>query len=60
MLDLSRDCALQEEYRREPEAVVRRVAISFQNDRKAKLLSIPHPKAIDAALGEDLAVSSKL
>ncbi|KTF67518.1 SAM-dependent methyltransferase [Sphingomonas sp. HT-1] len=53
MLDLSRDAALQAEYRRDPATVVQRVAVSFQNERKVKLLAIPHPKAIDAALSEE-------
>lgn len=57
MLDLSRDPVLQDAYRRAPEAVVRRVAVSFGSERKAKLLSIPHPKAIDAALAEELVPS---
>lgn len=53
MLDLSRDTALQAEYRHAPEAVVQRVASSLQNKRKIRLLAIPHPKAIDAALTEE-------
>lgn len=53
MLDLSRDAALQAEYRRDPETVVRRVAVSFGSERKGRLLAIPHPKAIDAALSEE-------
>lgn len=58
MLALSRDVTLQDEYRRDPAAVVARAPQPIGTERKARLLAIPHPKAIDAALAEDMRVEA--
>ena len=52
MLGLSEDLALQDRYRADPEAVVAQCGLTLRAERSAQLLAIPHPRAIDAALGE--------
>lgn len=52
MLGLSEDLALRERYRADPEAVVAECGLTLRAQRNAQLLAIPHPRAIDAALGE--------
>lgn len=50
MLALSNDLDLQARYRQDPQAVVDDERFNGLSDRARKLLAIPHPKAIDAAL----------
>lgn len=52
MLMLSNDLELQARYRRDPAEVVNDERFEGLSERGRKLLSIPHPKAIDAALRE--------
>lgn len=52
MLGLSEDLALQGRYRADPEAVVAECKLAWRGQRNAQLLSIPHPRAIDAALSD--------
>jgi precorrin-6B methylase 1 len=52
MLGLSEDLALQDRYRADPEAVVAACGFNLRGERNAQLLAIPHPRAIDAALGD--------
>lgn len=50
MLALSNDLDLQAQYRRDPAAVANDERFGISSERARKLLAIPHPKAIDAAL----------
>jgi hypothetical protein len=52
MLTLSSDLELQARYRSDPEGVVNDERFPDLSERTRKLLAIPHPKAIDAALRE--------
>lgn len=52
MLGLSRDIKLQAQYKVDPTRVVAASSLPLHSERSAKLLSIPHPRAIDAALNE--------
>ena len=58
MLSLSEDLSLQVRYRDNPQAVVAETAIALRAERNAKLLAIPHPRAIDAALSEAATVNA--
>jgi len=60
MLDLSRDLTLQVAYRQDPQAVVAMSRHAPRNPRNAKLLAIPHPRAIDAALLADPGISAPI
>jgi Tetrapyrrole (Corrin/Porphyrin) Methylases len=53
MLDLSNDLKKQANYRRDPVATVRESQFQARSDRRVRLLTIPHPSAIDAALNGD-------
>lgn len=53
MLALSNDLALQARYRRDPQDVVNDERFCELSERARKLLAIPHPKAIDAALRDN-------
>ncbi|MGZ8326538.1 MAG: hypothetical protein ACXWUV_03375 [Allosphingosinicella sp.] len=52
MLDLSRDIDLQRLYRQDPAQVINQPRFAGLSDRARKLLAIPHPRAINAAIGE--------
>jgi hypothetical protein len=52
MLALSRDPELQDRYRANPEEVLDEPRFAEMTERARKLLAIPHPLAIDAALKE--------
>jgi precorrin-3B methylase len=53
MFELSNDLEKQADYRKDPVAAVRNSQIDYISDRSARLLSIPNPSAIDAALSGD-------
>ncbi|MEM6908045.1 MAG: SAM-dependent methyltransferase [Pseudomonadota bacterium] len=59
MLGLSDDLELERRYREDPAATVIESDLTVRDQRTAQLLAIPHPRAIDAALG-DLEISEQV